>query len=556
MLTALDIRHFTIIDHLSLDFESGLCVLTGETGAGKSIWVDAIAYGLGAKADNRLIPPNQTQCDITLTFDLTNSPEARALLHTLEFDTESPCLIHRTIYQNKPTRVRINERPVTLSTLKKLAPSLLHIHGQHAYQTLLQSSQQTHALDAYGQHEALTQAVATHSATYQRITDALETAQAQQAEQAQQHALLTYQHEELAALGLGTEEFETLAQECLQRNQAEDQQAALSELLHLLKDQDDHSLIDLGHQAQQQTEQLARHHAPLQETASLIQSAVIQLEESYHNLVGYQRTLETTPERLAYLEQRLAEIHQLARKHKVAPEQLYARYEAIGKALSLSDEQEATLTNLQAQQTEAAQQYQQAADQLTTARQAAADRLMPQVSHAMAQLGMTGGAFYITLTPTPGAPHRLGQERVTFSAITNPGHPAQPIADIASGGELSRINLALLALTHQDQTGITLIFDEVDTGVGGHTADMIGRLLKQISQQQQVLCITHLAQVAAQGNHHYQIKKTIVDNHTRTHAQRLKGTDRIEELARMMSGATINAHTRAQAAELLEAVHS
>lgn len=556
MLTALDIQHFTIIDHLSLDFESGLCVLTGETGAGKSIWVDAIAYGLGAKADSRLIPPNQTQCDITLTFDLTDSPEAQAILDALAFDTESPCLIHRTIYHNKPTRVRINDRPVTLSTLKKLAPTLLHIHGQHAYQTLLKPSQQTHALDAYAQHEALTQAVATHSAAYQQITDALEAAQAEHAAQAQQHALLTYQHEELTALALGPEEFETLTEECLQRNRAADQQTAVSELLHLLKTQEDHSLIDLGHHAQQQTEQLARHHSPLQETASLIQSAVIQLEEGYHNLVDYQRTLETTPERLAYLEQRLADIHQLARKHKIAPEQLYARYEAIGKALFASDEQEAALADLQAQQAEAAQHYQQAADQLTTSRQAAADRLMPQVTEAMAQLGMTGGAFHITLTPAPGVPHRLGQERVIFSAMTNPGHPAQPIADIASGGELSRINLALLALTHQDQTGITLIFDEVDTGVGGHTADMIGRLLKQISQRQQVLCITHLAQVAAQGDHHYQIKKNIENNHTHTHAQQLKGTDRIEELARMMSGATINAHTRAQAAELLEAVQS
>ncbi len=551
MLTQITVQDLVIVSRLELELMSGMTALTGETGAGKSILIDALGLTLGDKADASLIRGDCERAEISVGFDVTNNPPAQAWLAEQAFEDDNDCLIRRVLVRGGRARAFINGRAASSAQLRELGERLVDIHGQHAHQSLLRPAAQRSLLDAYADHQPLSATVAERYRHYRELDQRWNRLNAARTERQERLELLRFQLEELDALALGEQELEELdAEQRRLANQGQLQATAATLVDRLYEGEQ--SLRDGLGQASADLASLSGIDPRLDETRELIDGATVQLEEAAANLRHYLDSLEMDPGRLGVVEQRIGQIQDLARKYRITPEQLIALTTERRTELERLEQADQSLDALLAERDQARAALLDRAEALSASRVEAATRLSQTVSSAMQELGMAGGQFQVEVTVGGAdAISSQGLDSIAFLVSANPGQPLQPLAKVASGGELSRISLAIQVATAEVGGIPTLVFDEVDVGIGGGVAEIVGRLLRRLGERRQVLCVTHLAQVAAQAHQHLRVKKFAKEAQTFTEIRPLDAEQRIDEVARMLGGTEITATTRAHAAEML-----
>lgn len=545
MLRTLHIRDFVIVDQAEIQFEPGFTVFSGETGAGKSILIDALSLALGARGDATVLREGATRTDITAVFD---APQALASwLQTQELETDDALVLRRVIDSQGRSRSFINGLPVTLGQLRELGEHLVDIHGQHAHQSLLKAASQRDLLDAQGGHLDLTKDVLHAWQEWQQTEKSLAVARQNAATLRQERERLEWLLSDLDQLGLHPGEWEAISSDHNRLAHAQSLLEGTTQALTALDDEQGSAQQALN-VAAHHIQALLRHDPHLQGVYDAIESARIAASEAVSDLNSYLASLELEPDQLAQTELRMSAIFETARKFKVEPGDLPALRDSLREQLDAS--QAAADTDALAEHAQAAAQaYQSLAAQLGKARQKASKQLAKRVTDAMQTLAMQGGRFDINLAVSGPGPH--GNESVEFLVAGHAGTTPRPLAKVASGGELARISLALSVIASQAARVPTLIFDEVDTGVGGAVAEVVGRLLRELGERHQVLCVTHLPQVAARGSHHYEVSKSTSQASTLSKIQVLDEPGRINEVARMLGGLKITETTRKHAREML-----
>lgn len=545
MLTELHIRNFAIVQSLDLIFEKGMSALTGETGAGKSILIDAIELALGERADNRWIRENELRCEITLCFDVKNHLFAKQWLCENDLDAEDDCVIRRVLSSDGRSRCYINDQSVSLQSLKVLGASLLTIHGQHHNRLLFEKSYQRQLLDHYLNHASLIKQVKQSYETWHELEQAAKILQEKSNEAQTKLDFLAYQLNEFEALKVEPNEYEKL----------ESEQKKLSHSERLLKDSELalQKISTVGSEifkTQSILKPLLTISNYFENINVLLENAAIQIQEAQHDLENYLGSFSLEPDQLLLIEQRLSDIYSLARKYRVTPSELNDLYLRLLAERDEIGNLDAQIAQLNHEIQSAKHQYEIAASQLSEQRQVVAKQLSQAVQVYLPDLGMKHAQFQIQLVPTE--PSIFGSEQVSFWMQTNVGQTLQPLEKIVSGGELSRLNLAIQAVFTHAQESSVLIFDEIDTGIGGSVAALVGQLIHLLSKHVQVIAITHLPQVAAKADHHYLVEKSVFENKTSSTLEKLSIEKRIEEMARMLGGLKITDKTRAHARELLE----
>ena len=552
MLRNLSIRDFVIVDRLDLEFEPGFTVLTGETGAGKSILIDALAAVLGERAEAGLVREGTPKAEVSAQFDAARIP---ALLKYLDENDlaadDGDCLLRRVIESSGRSRAYVNGRPATVQQLKDIGEHVLDIHGQHAHQSLLRAASQRELLDGYAGASQAAQQVAQAHRKWQDIRRqlvALETdAKALTAEREQ----LDWQVKELEALAFRTEEWEELQAEHKRLTHAASLIEAVQFGLDVLSE-GDVSMLSAVASVQSRLHGMLDYDPALNEILGLLEPAQIQLQETVYGLRRYQQRLELDPQRLREVDARLDAVHASARKFKLQIPDIPAHLAKIKERLAeLAAGFDADA--LRQQEMQALQAYRDTAGKLSAARKKAAADLAKKVTAAMQALAMAGGRFEVALVEfAEGSAH--GLEQVEFLIAGHAGATPRPLAKAASGGELSRVSLAIQTVTSQVAAVPTLVFDEVDAGIGGRVAEIVGGMLRTLGQRHQVMCVTHLPQVAAAGDHQWQVSKTAANGRAASAVVVLDSESRVEEIARMLGGVKITATTRKHAAEMLEMV--
>lgn len=553
MLVHIDIQNFVLVEKLSLDFTNGLHVLTGETGAGKSIWVDAITLALGGRADSGVIRQGQSRCDISVCFDCRQIPAARAWLHEHQLDHgNEDCIIRRTIQQDGPSRSTINGTPCPLHLVREFCELVLTVHGQHQQQDLLKGDGQQQQLDRFGKHEILLQKIQQLYQQWQINSTQIQNLEKALSNRQSELDLLRYQLNEIEQVNLKSGEWQSLSEAHKQSHHAAQWRQQLQQALALISDDDTRAALNQTYRALHLLQTIKTENPQLTTIQRLLNESAINLQEAGNELRDYSNHINADPEKLAEIEQRLNLLHQLARKHRATPESLLDIQQDLLAKIAVLENAEGELHKLTLAQNKIVTQYAVLAAELTAHREKAAQILNKKVTEWMQQLGMKGGRFQIEFETMNGVIHPQGHERIRFLVSTNPGQDFQPLQKIASGGELSRLHLALQVITAQKEQIPTLIFDEVDVGIGGSTAATVGKLLRQLGDKTQVLCITHLPQVAAYGHHHYKVSKSIHKKTTVSEIKLLDANGRTQELARMLGGETITEQSLAHAKTMLE----
>ncbi|KEF30606.1 DNA repair protein RecN [Marinobacter nitratireducens] len=550
MLTQLTVSNYAIAERVELQFSKGMTALTGETGAGKSIVLDALGLAMGGRADAGAVRHGAKRAGITASFDVSSIPEALQWLEQHELDDDKDCILRRVISKDGRSRAYINGQPCPLAHLKDLGGLLMDIHSQHQHQSLLRKETHRKLLDEFAGAEQL--AAQTRDAwkawntTRQRLDE-----RQQNADEAEARLqLLRYQVEELDRLALSEGEQADLEQEQEQLSQA-DTVLHSSHQAALLCTEEETSAADLVRQALQQLEQLPIEVPALADTIQMLNEAQIQISEAGDNLRRFVEDYEADPARLAEVEERLSAIFQLARKHRVLPEELPELHQRLSTELAELDGGEGSLEQLEAELDKQRGDFDKLASELSGVREKAAIELDHRIAGELAQLSMPSVQFVSHLNRNDNdepAPH--GMEDVEFLVSANPGQPARSLAKVASGGELSRISLAIQVVVAQTSTTPTLVFDEVDVGIGGGTAEVVGRLLRTLGGNGQVLCVTHLPQVAAQSHQHLFVSKFTEQDATFSKIETLDDQGRISEVARMLGGVDMTDHTIAHAREM------
>lgn len=553
MLAQLTISNFAIVRELEIDFHAGMTAITGETGAGKSIAIDALGLCLGNRADGSMVRLGASRADICARFTLADTPSAKHWLADNQLDEGHDCLLRRTISSDGRSRGFINGTPVPLSQLRELGQHLIQIHGQHAHQLLLKPEHQKDLLDAYSDQPLLLAEMRTAYQNWHQSCRQLAQYQQQMNERESRRQLLQYQLKELNEFSPQPGEYEQIDEE-YKRLANSGQLLSLSQsALYLLADGEEQNIVSMLYTARNQLTELAELDSKMNELIIMLDEASIQVSEASDELRHYSERLDMDPNRLYELEQRLSRQMNLARKHHVTAEELPELHRQLLEEQKALDEQE---TN-QAELSEAVQvHYQQAvtiAKQLHDKRQYFADELTHLITQSMQALSMPHGKFKIQVQFEPEHLSIEGADRLEFQVTTNPGQPLQALAKVASGGELSRIALAIQVITAQKMETPALIFDEVDVGISGPTAAIVGRLLRQLGESTQVMCVTHLPQVAGCGHQHYFVSKETDGEVTETQMNRLDKKARLQELARLLGGSEVTRNTLANAKELLAA---
>jgi len=555
MLTHIHIWNFAIVEALDIELESGLSVLTGETGAGKSILLDALGLALGDRADNTVIRHGQERAEISVTFDTSKAENAENWLKQHELDSEHECIIRRTVNAKGPSKAFINGKPATVQQLRELAEMLVDLHGQHEHQSLMRADVQQQLLDDYANHSDLVNQVTTSFKQWNKLNSEFKKLSSAKNEQDHRLDLLKYQVNELETLNLQTGESEKLDSEYKRLSNASLLLQTAEQTLQALEDNDKGAISQQLSHFTSELEQLAKTDNKLNEISTLLDNAMIQINEASSELHHYIDSLEMDPQRLSFLDERISSIHNLARKHQVAADELPALFEQLEKELDSIENADIHLEQLQHEISQAETDYKKAAKALTKSRTKAAKILSSKVSENMQELGMEGGAFEVALNErNHDAFHNNGNEQIEFLVSANPGSPAKSLSKVASGGEISRISLAIQVIAAESTRIPTLIFDEVDVGIGGRVAEIVGLKLRQLAQHRQVICVTHLAQVAALGRHHLQVSKQSDSATTISQINYLDQTQRVNELARMMGGIEITQQTLSHAEEMLAKV--
>ncbi len=545
MLRTLHIRDFVIVDQADIHFEAGFTVFSGETGAGKSILIDALSLALGARADTTVLREGAQKADITAVFD---APDAlRPWLLEQQLDPDDALVLRRVIDSQSRSRAFINGLPVTLGQLRDLAEHLVDIHGQHAHQSLLKPANQRALLDAHGGHLPLAAQVQQAWQAWQTAQKALAAASQNEAALQEERERLEWQLADLDTLDLRPGEWDAITNDHSRLAHAQALLDGATQALAALDDEQNSAQSALG-VAAHSLQPLLRHDNRLQSIYDAIESARIAASEAVSDLNSYLDKVELDPARLAAAEERLGVIFDTARKFKIDPPELPALQLSLRQQLEAS-QAAANMPLLIEQNRAAAAHYDELAAQLAKARAATSKRLAKNVTEALQTLAMQGGRFQIELTACPPGPH--GTTAVEFLVAGHAGTTPKPLAKVASGGELARISLALSVIASQAARVPTLIFDEVDTGVGGAVAEVVGRLLRELGQRHQVLCVTHLPQVAARGTQHYEVSKSTSQASTLSMIRMLDDKGRENEVARMLGGLKITDTTRKHAREML-----
>lgn len=561
MLRQLHIRDFAIIDEVELELTGGLTVLTGETGAGKSILVDALQLTVGARAGAEVVRHEATRAEVTATFEISATPLLRAWLEEQSIDVEDELVVRRVVTRDGKSRAYINGQQVTVQQLRQLGESLAEIHGQHEFQSLMRPKAQRELLDDYAGNTLLLTKVAEHHKNRLNVESALEQLAAATRDRESRLELLRHQLDELDALAFDPLELPALIDERQRLANSGRLAEAARGAVHLLYEAEGSNAHATVARALALVKQAAQWDSSLVNSSSALEESVIRLAEVAGDLSRYLDNLEADPKRQDYLEQRLATIESLARKHRIDASLLKAKSAELRAELEQLETLEQNSLELQRELKRCITAWRAAAVELSTARAQAAAALATEIGANMQTLGMAGGQFVISLTPVSGleTTSAHGAEEVEFLVSANSGQPPRPLAKVASGGELSRLSLAVQVVLARangrelESAGGCMVFDEVDAGVGGAVAEIVGRELATLGERTQVLCVTHLPQVAALGSQHLRVSKSSSAGKTHTKIELLTAEQRVEEIARMLGGITITDTARGHAAEMLTA---
>jgi DNA repair protein RecN (Recombination protein N) len=551
MLSHLSVNNFAIVKSLQLELSKGMTTITGETGAGKSIAIDALSLCLGGRAEASSVRIGEDKTDVTAAFALDENINATRWLEDNDLLDGNDCILRRTINKDGRSRAFINGSPVPLSQMKSLGQLLINIHGQHAHHQLMKSEYQLALLDQYAGHASLLHNVRQHYQAWRTADIALKQLTENSASNLAQLQLLEYQIKELNELAIGENEFPELEQEHKRLNNSGELALSCQQTIDIIYEGDDVNALALLQTASSKLQQLAELDSNLNNLPTMLEEAIIQVEEANSELRNYLDTIDVNPERMSFVEERFSKIMSLARKHHVLPEDLYQHHQdllAQIDALDSSDEK------LQAKEEDVLAKYQifsRASEKLNKSRNRYAKELNKLISQSMHELSMEKAKFKIDITFDAEHPTPLGMDSVVFLVSTNPGQPMQPIAKVASGGELSRMSLAIQVITAQKVDTPSLIFDEVDVGISGPTAAVVGQMLRKLGESTQVLCVTHLPQVAGHGHQQLFVSKQTKNNKTETSMYALDQEQRISELARLLGGSQITDSTLANAKDLL-----
>ncbi|MDG0979565.1 MAG: DNA repair protein RecN [Halieaceae bacterium] len=547
MLTHIHIKNFAVVEDVAIDFDTGMTVITGETGAGKSILIDALGLCLGDRADSGSVRYGEDKAEISASFDLHGLHEAQEWLAKHHFDSDDDLILRRIVTSEGRSKAYINGVPCTAQQCNELGEFLVDIHGQHAHQSLMNKKNHRHILDELIPDTTCLRKVYELAQDFRSVKKELDTLTQGETDTNDAKAFLEYQVEELQSVIVSADELESLEQEQDLLSQGETLIQQLSEASYHCEQQSDGlrqtiRLLESGLKS-----------GLTSEAYELLNSALIQVDEARHDIERRSDKLELDPERLIEVTERLDKIYELARKHRTQPIQLAEKLQAFELELEALLSADKRIGELNRQLKDIRAVYGETAKTLSNQREAAGDRLQSEVHSQLQSLAMGNCRFGVALTPhLSDALSPYGAEEIEFKIATQSQGELKGLAKIASGGELSRISLAIQVVTAQQSVTPTLIFDEVDVGIGGATADIVGQRLHGLTSHSQILCVTHLAQVAGQGDHHLRISKTHDETDVRTVIQSLSNEQRIEEIARMVGGVNITEQTKAHAAQLLK----
>ncbi len=555
MLTQLTINNFAIVRHLNLELAKGMSVITGETGAGKSIAIDALGLCLGQRTELSMLREGQERAEVCATFQLEAKNPAVAWLKEQELqDPDNPeeCILRRIVNNDGRSKAFINSTPVSANQLKELAQYLIHINGQHASQLLLKNDFQLQTLDNFCAHQTLLTQMNSDYLHWKELQRKLHNFKQQCAENEAKKQLLQYQVDELNQFNLQPNEYAEL-EENHRRLSGSEQLTTLSQsALQLLSENETVNADRLLYKANQYIDELCELDPRYKDAQTMLQEALIQVQEASREIQHLSNNIEQDPLLLQQIEQRMGQALQLARKHNVKAEALTEFHRALKQELNqlidFSDSEEILI----AQEQQAYAQMSATANALHQSRQQGATKLAQQVTKSIKQLAMENAEFFIELKTDYDKISALGADTVVFNLRSNLGQPPQPLAKIASGGELSRIALAIQVLTSDKSAVPTLIFDEIDVGISGATANVVGKLLRKLGDKCQVLCVTHLPQVASQGHHHFVVEKLTLDGKTETKMTALSQPQRVQALAKLLGGSKVTDTVLANAQEMLD----
>ena len=552
MLTSLCIENFAIVKHLDIDFQNGMTAFTGETGAGKSIMIDALGLLLGGRADISVVRQDEEKCVLSAIFTIEphSEPWEWLKLHEIDADTLE-VHIRRVLYAEGRSKCFINGQLFPVQKIKELSAMLVHIHGQHEHQILLHHATHRQQLDRFADHPACLQAVFEHYQTTQKIKEQLEQLKNNDEQHTGRVDLLEYQVNELSELNLRHDEMDALNEEHQNLHHAKDYlhtAQLINELLHT--ENTTPGICDLLNQILHQLQGLPEQNQCISTIQELINSALIQCEEAANEMQHFAQKIQIDPARLQEIEARLSQLHQMARKYHIEISELPQHFDRLKETLAALNASETDRAELERHYEQSLANYTQAAISLRASREKAAITLSKTITQIIQQLGMPTGYLKVSITPLDKI-HPHGLDKVEYQVCTNPGMAMDALQKVASGGELSRISLAIQMITAQQSATPTLLFDEVDVGIGGATAALVGQLLRQVGERLQVFCVTHQPQVAAAAHHHCLVEKYNDQQHTYSRILPLAQPAKIDEIARMLGGLMITTQTRSHAEELI-----
>ena len=557
MLTQLTINNFAIVRQLEIELAKGMSVITGETGAGKSIAIDALGLCLGQRIETSMVREGQERAEICATFFIEPTNPAYQWLQAQELqdpDNPSDCILRRVINADGRSKAFINSTPVSASQLKEIGQYLIHINGQHASQLLLKNDYQLQLVDTFAHHHDLLAQMREDYRTWKNLQTQVKTFQQKVTENEAKKQLLQYQVEELDEFALRPNEYLELEDDQRRLSNSEQLTQLSQSALQLLSENETVSIDSMLYRATQYIDELSELDPRYASVQTMLNDALIQVQEATSEVQHLASHIEQDPMLLQEIEQRLGQALQLARKHNVKPEELVEWHQKLKAELTALLDFSESEERLILEEKAAFEKMQHTAKQLHESRSQAAEKLAQQVTHSIKGLAMENAEFFIEVNSDLTKVAANGADNIVFTLRSNLGQQAQPLAKVASGGELSRISLAIQVLT-SDQSAIpTLIFDEVDVGISGKTASIVGKLLRQLGDNAQVLCVTHLPQVACHGHHQFNVEKFTVDDKTETKMTALSQEERVPALARLLGGSEITELALANAQEMLDLV--
>uniref|UniRef100_Q31HB1 DNA repair protein RecN n=1 Tax=Hydrogenovibrio crunogenus (strain DSM 25203 / XCL-2) TaxID=317025 RepID=Q31HB1_HYDCU len=553
MLQELSIQNLALIEKLQLNFDTGFTTLTGETGAGKSILLDALGLALGERADSSLVRHGTPKADITADFDITSLPQVQTWLAENELDEDNACLLRRTLTSEGRSKAYINGLPASVSQLKMLSSLLIDIHGQHEHQSLMHANKQLELLDAYAQHDALLDETAKTYQAWQKLNQEYQALLNDQTDRQSKIELLSFQQQEFDNVQPQADEFDALSEEQNSLSHANEIKQSVFTAYEIIEG--DGGVTEKLSHAISELEKVSEFSPQLSEALQQLNTIQIECQEVADDIQSQNHQVELDPERLQAVDERLSELFGLAKKYQLDPEELVHKHQEIQTSLANLMQSGESLEQLKQNIDQAWSEFNQAAEALTASRQKAASQLSQTVTETMQTLGMQNGQFAIDVLPADKAT-RLGLDSTQFKVTANKGQPLQPLAKVASGGELSRISLAIQVASAEVASLPSMIFDEVDVGIGGGIAEVVGQKMQQLGRHRQIFSITHLAQVAAYGDQQLNISKRTENDQTTTQVIALKTEERVQELARMLGGMKITEQTLKHAEEMLQTAQS